>query len=168
MNSLIPASITSLANCTPLQIRYLICALEAEMREALARGELTEREFPLIHSFSEGKYTRSIFLPAGSVLVGKLHKHAHPNSILQGKVTVVTEHGGLETLTAPCHMTSPAATKRAIYVHEDTIWTVEHETSSTNLEEIESQVIAKSFSQLGLEDPVEQLQLTIAHCAVEN
>ncbi len=163
----LPAIFNPLTPKSPLQLRYAICQLEASMYEELARGGLELREFPLIHSFQDGIYTRSIFLPAGSILVGKLHKHSHPNSILQGCVTVVTEQGGVETLHAPCKMISPAATKRAIYVHTDTIWVVEHEVGPLrDLDDIEDAVIAKSYSQLGMEDPFKTMVIE-AQCAEE-
>jgi hypothetical protein len=157
--SLTALGCTGIENCTPLEIRYRICALELSMQKALEFGELTECEFPLYHHFHDGIYTRGVFLPAGTVVVGKIHKFAHINKIHQGKVTVVTEEGGVETLTAPYSMISPAAVKRAIYVHEDTIWSVDHETSLTDLDEIEEEVIAKTYTQLGLEDPFEQFKL---------
>lgn len=138
---------------TPLQLRYQICALEYELKQAIIRGKLQEVEFPLFHKFEDGQYHRTIFLPAGSVVVGKLHKFAHYNKIHEGKVLVVTEQGGLQLLEGPCDMISPAACKRALMVLEDTYWTVVHDTQSTNLMEIEEKVIAKNYTQIGLEDP---------------
>lgn len=158
-NENLPALFQGVAEKSPLEIRYAICRLEEAMRKACETGELQGTEFPLTHDFFDGKYTRTIFLPAGSLLVGKLHKHDHGYTIWSGKVTVVTEAGGIETIQGMYRGVSPAGVKRAIYVHEDTIWTVVHETDSTDLEEIESQVIAKSYTELGWEDPVVQLQL---------
>ena len=34
-------------------------------------------EFPLNHSFSEGIYTREIFIKKGMFVIGKIHKHEH-------------------------------------------------------------------------------------------
>ena len=46
---------------------------------------------PLKHTFSDGIYVREITIPAGMFIVGKIHKHDHPNFLLKGKVVVVTE-----------------------------------------------------------------------------
>lgn len=105
---------------------------------------------PLKHSFVDGIYVREIFMPAGTVCVGKIHRHAHPNFLMRGRVTVITEDGGIEELQAPLAMISPAETQRAVYVHEDTIWiTVHHNPDNEkDLEKIEDFVIAKSHDEL--------------------
>ena len=41
---------------------------------------------PLKHSFSENIYVREIFIPAGHLITGKIHKHEHPNFLLSGVV----------------------------------------------------------------------------------
>lgn len=132
------------------------------MVEASKVGDFQPVEYPLNHVFKPGRYIRTIFLPAGTVIVGKIHKHAHPYTIWQGRVTVVTEGDGREEIRGMYRGISPAGVKRAIYVHEDTIWTVEHETDLTDLKEIEDAVIAKSYTELGWEDPVVQHKLLTA------
>lgn len=105
---------------------------------------------PLKHTFTPGIYTREIFLPAGSVLTGKIHRHEHPNFLMAGVVDVFTEDGGLERLEAPMWCVSPAGTKRAIHVIEDSIWITIHAnpTDTEDLEEIENMVIAKEYKEL--------------------
>lgn len=101
---------------------------------------------PLKHSFADGMYVREISIPAGVLLVGKIHRHSHPNFLMQGTVSVITEAGGQETLVAPCHMVSPAGTKRVVYTHSDCVWVTVHVTDSTDLDEIEDQVIAPDYN----------------------
>jgi len=103
---------------------------------------------PLVHMFAPGMYVRQITLPKGSMCVGKIHKHEHPNFLMSGKVQVVTENGGCEILTAPMVMISPAGTKRAVHALEDTVWVTVHATNETDLEKIEDEVIAKSYEEL--------------------
>jgi hypothetical protein len=100
---------------------------------------------PLAHTFAPGIYVREITIPADMLVIGKIHKHAHPNFLMKGKVSVITEHGGREDLEAPCHMISPAGTKRVVYTHTDTVWVTVHATDSKDLDEIEEQVIAKDY-----------------------
>jgi hypothetical protein len=106
--------------------------------------------FPLKHSFAEGVYVREIFLPAGCVLTGKIHKHSHPNFLMSGKVEVFTEEDGLQTLEAPLSMISKAGTKRVVRAITDTVWITVHVTEETDLDKIEDHVIAKNFEELAL------------------
>lgn len=95
---------------------------------------------PLKHHFSDGLYAREIFMPAGAIVVGKVHRHAHINNISQGRVRVYTTDGYQE-LSAPYQWLSAVGTKRVVHVLEDCVWTTYHPTSSTDLAEIERQVI---------------------------
>lgn len=112
---------------------------------------------PLTHSFADGVYVREIFIPKGTLLVGKIHKHSHPNIILRGDVSVATEEGP-KRLKGPLSMISPAGTKRVVYAHEDTIWITIHVTDKKDLVEIEDEIIAKTYDELP--SPQEILQLT--------
>lgn len=100
---------------------------------------------PLTHSFADNIYVREIFIPKGMVLVGKIHKHSHPNFLMSGEVVVATEHHGLERIKAPKAMISEAGTKRAVIALEDTVWITVHATDETDLEKIEDYVIAKDY-----------------------
>ena len=100
---------------------------------------------PLTHEFVEGVYVRTIQIPAHSLVVGKIHRHAHPNFLMKGVVTVYTEESGFEVLKAPCSMISPAGTKRALYTHMDCEWTTIHKTDATTPEEAEEEIIAPSY-----------------------
>jgi len=104
-------------------------------------------ECPLTHEFADGVYVRTIFIPKGMIIVGKIHRHAHPNFLMKGKVTVVTEDGGIQRLVAPIAMISPAGTKRVVFTHEDTVWTTVHVTEEKDLAKIEEVVIAKTYEE---------------------
>jgi hypothetical protein len=102
---------------------------------------------PLKHSFSDGIYVREIFIPAGVVLAGKIHKHDHPNFLMSGEVKVFTESGGLEILKGPMSMISKAGTKRVVETITDTVWVTVHlnPTNTQDLSELEKEVIADSY-----------------------
>jgi len=106
--------------------------------------EDADKVCPLVHHFAPGLYAREILLPAGSVVVGKIHRHAHINTISRGRVTVATEFG-TEELVGPCTFVSTPGTKRVVVAHEDTIWTTYHPTEENDLGLIEQQVIAPTF-----------------------
>jgi hypothetical protein len=99
---------------------------------------------PVTHHHAPGLYAREIFIPEGVLIVGKIHKHAHVNTISKGRVIVATEFGTQE-LVAPVTFVSLPGTKRAVVAQEDTIWTTYHPTEETELAKIEEAVIAPSF-----------------------
>ena len=103
------------------------------------------------HHFAPGIYGRQMDIPAGAVIVGKIHKHAHINVITKGTIKVVTEFGN-DVYIAPKIWVSEPGTKRAVYALEDTQWLTIHanETNSQDLSELERQVIAPCFDDLDM------------------
>lgn len=130
----------------PGATREEILDLQDHLMSAVAQGVFPEPAMPLRHIFTDGAYARELTMPAGSVVVGKIHKHSHLNFITKGKVAVVTEFGK-EIYTAPYTFVSQPGTKRVVMILEDTIWTTVHVTNETDLEKIEDYVIAKSFDE---------------------
>lgn len=113
-------------------------------------AKFPQLDCPLQHTFAPGSYARTIAIPADSLVVGKIHKHAHLNIVSRGLVTVVTEFGR-ETIDArvmPVIFTSKAGSKRALYCHSDVVWTTVHLTDSTNLADIERDIIAPDYEEL--------------------
>lgn len=129
--------------------RGRILDFEAAMFKAKDDGVLQECEFPLKHTFTEGVYAREMTIPKGSVIVGKIHRHAHLNFVMRGEVSVMTDEG-VKTITGPCYFVSTPGTKRVVTAHEETVWVTIHVTEETDLAKIEDQIIAKSFDDLQL------------------
>lgn len=73
------------------------------------------------HVFSEGVYMRLLWIPAGTVLTGKLHKSEHISICAMGEITVMTPTG-MRRVSAPYTSVCPAGTKRAAFAHTDTLW----------------------------------------------
>lgn len=113
-------------------------------------AQLEQRDCPLKHAFAPGMYAREILLPAETFIVGKIHKHAHLNIVTRGRCTVVTEFGRreIDASAGPVTFTSDAGSKRALYVHEETVWTTIHAVQSTDLAEIERDIIAPDYPEL--------------------
>ncbi len=128
------------------QVRNEIIQFEQACRDRNTALNMAEPDMPLTHHFAPGVYGREIFIPADCVVVGKIHKHAHLNMLMQGHVTVKTE-AGIEDFHAPMVMVSKAGTKRALYTHTDTIWVTVHLTESQDLDVIEDEVIAKTYEE---------------------
>ena len=127
---------------------------ELEAREKLSILEEFSRleeqvECPLNHTFAPGLYAREISVPKDTVVVTKLHKQDHFTFVLKGECSVY-QNGEIKRIKAPCMFLTKAGTKRAVYVHEDTIWTTVHHNpnNETDLEKIEDFVIAKNYKEL--------------------
>lgn len=128
-------------------VRANILALESVMRQYNTDHGLIDPDCPLIHAFAPGAYGRQIFIPKDTLVVGKIHKHAHLNFLMKGTVSVATEEGPM-LLEGPLMMVSKAGTKRVVYTHEDTTWATVHLTDKTDLGEIEDEIIVKSYDEL--------------------
>lgn len=133
----------------------------AQLEEAIKAepGSLGEDPFPLEHSFAPGLYARQVTCPAGAVIVTKLHKTEHFIFMLKGRVQVVTEDGPVE-IVAPCMFRNPIGVKRAVHVLEETVWVnvMANPDDLTDMDAIEDRYIAKSYTELGLEEPVKELK----------
>jgi len=104
-------------------------------------------DLPVKHHFSKDIYGRELFIPKGTVLVGKIHKHSSLNILAKGKMTLLTEDG-LKTIEAPYTVVSKPGIKRAAYIHEDCTWVTVHGTDETDLEKIEDKFIAQDYSEV--------------------
>lgn len=107
-------------------------------------AQFPQVDCPLNHHFAPGAYAREILLPAGSFVIGKIHKHAHINVISKGRVTVLTEAGRVD-MQAPYTFVSDPGTKRCVYAWEDTVWTTVHVTEETDMERLEAEIIAPTY-----------------------
>jgi hypothetical protein len=128
-------------------MRHKISAFENEMRK-FGCEEGDQHDCPLKHTYADGVYVREIFIPKNKVLVGKIHKHSHPNFLMSGCVTVITESGGRERLNGPMSMISPAGTKRVVWAHSDTVWITVHVTDKTDVKQREEEVIVPDYTYL--------------------
>jgi hypothetical protein len=131
----------------PLDIREKIINFEKAIVDTEGSFKGDNEACPLKHSFADGIYVREIFIPKGMFIVGKIHKHSHPNFLMRGEVDVVTESGGSEKLIGPCSMISVAGTKRMLYAVTDLVWITVHSnpTNTQDIKKLEEIVIADSF-----------------------
>ena len=113
--------------------------LDFERLLAEQPGAVTE--LPTFHHFAPGVYSRELHIPAGYVLTGKTHRHAHMNFLMAGDITVWID-GAMQRIQAPKAFVSQPGTKRIGYAHSDVIWVTVHPTQETDLAKIEAEVIA--------------------------
>ena len=77
------------------------------------------------HYFAPGMYGRELALKAGTVIVGKIHKHGHLMLCTKGRATVVDEFGRYEVAAGFMQASKPGA-KRVVHCHEDTTFVTVH------------------------------------------
>jgi len=155
-------------NPSKVKFRQDILTVQTGLQEMVANGEIesTLEDCTLTHYFTPKDekygcctYAREMFIPKGTIIIGKIHRHQHLNFITKGKVKVVTEFGE-KYLEAPCTFVSEVGLKRAVYAEEDTLWTTVHLTefeSESELSQIEQEVISPSYEEMGLIDSTEKL-----------
>ena len=139
--TLIEQNLRSVSESSAEEIRAFISNVED------VTSKLPQIDIPLNHYFSKGTYAREIVIPKGSFIVGKIHKFENLNIISKGEVSVLSIEG-LVKMKAPCTFVSSVGVKRMIFAHEETVWTTIHGTSETDLEKIESEVIASDYSEV--------------------
>ena len=106
-------------------------------------------ECPLQHDFVPGMYARTVFVPAGTLVITKRHNTTHRFAVTKGRIAVWTEAQGVHVIQAPYRGTTEAGTIRLAVAIQDTVWTTYHETDNTNLVELERELA---------DDPVEILE----------
>ena len=123
---------------TTQEFRDWIVELEKKMSKHSSAVDRHSKDsgFDLRHTFTDGLYTREIFMPKGAMIISRIHLFEHPFIVSQGKVSVY-DGESIVTLTSPYQGVTKAGTKRVLYVHEDTVWTTFHVTEKKTFEEID-------------------------------
>jgi len=103
---------------------------------------MPQADTPVEHTFSGGVYVRQMFIPAGTLIVGKRHRHETCNILLRGELSVYLGDGKPVThVCGPLIMTSEPMTRKIAYCHQDTVFLNIHPTTETDLDKIEKQFI---------------------------
>jgi quercetin dioxygenase-like cupin family protein len=121
--------------------REQIDRLQAEM------ATMPQAELQTEHFFSPGMYCRRVFRPAGTLIVGKIHKEPHFFLCAMGEIIAWTETG-MRRLQAGDVVESQPGTKRVTLAVTDAIGITIHKTDKTDLEEIETELIEPDDSAL--------------------
>lgn len=104
-------------------------------------SQCEQTECPVRERLVGGQYLRECTMPAGILVVSKMHKCEHPFFVTKGKVSVFTEGQGWELIEAPFTGITKPGTKRILYTHEDTVWTTVHRTDKGSIEEVVDDII---------------------------
>ena len=113
-----------------------------EQMAAMPQAELVTE-----HQFSPGMYMRKLYRPAGTLIVGKVHKEPHFFLCAKGEIIAWTENG-MKRLQAGDVVESKAGTKRVTLAVTDAIGITIHRTDKTDLDEIEAELIEPDTTAL--------------------
>ncbi len=148
--------------------RQTIEHLEAAMRKEIKSGDLEQTIFDgetdeghdqCKHFFGDGVYARSMFIPAGSTVVGKIHRQDRICIIAQGRCQFVDEFHQ-ETVEAPWIGEFKAGTKTVVYAETDTLWVAVIGTEMKDPKEILGKLSANTHTEFAMLEHDEPRRLT--------
>lgn len=117
--------------------------------------QMPQAELETEHYFSGGMYCRKLIRPAGTLIVGKVHKKDHFFLCAKGQIIAWSEKG-MVTLNEGDVIASKAGTKRVTLAVTDAIGITFHKTNKTNLDKIEKELI--ELDELALFDSSNKLK----------
>ena len=111
----------------------LLDTLESIERVLMLLGNRID-ELPVAETVMDGIYVRELFMPAGFVVTGMIHKKPCINIMVTGSLEVLTETGEWAKLVAPVRFIGKAGTKKGVIVHEDSHFINIFNVTSTDVE----------------------------------
>jgi mannose-6-phosphate isomerase-like protein (cupin superfamily) len=131
-------------------MRARVEALQAEL------AKLPQFEPETRHYFHAGMYCRSVFRPAGVLVVGKVHKQEHFYVVASGTVAVTTDDG-MQEITGPSVLLSRPGTKRAVLALTDATCLTFHVTQAKTPEAAEHELVEPDeLSPFGIGNQLKQ------------
>lgn len=103
------------------------------------------------HRFHDGWYERRLLIPAGMLIVGKVHRHTHPVGVISGRALLISQFAREEVRSGYFGASLPGV-KRIVLAIEDTLFFTLHrnESNTRDLGEIEAEhIIPEAFPLLG-------------------
>ena len=104
-------------------------------------------DMPVKHHHSPGVYVREIFMPARSVVVGKVHKTRHLNIIQSGIATIITPYRKF-LVAGPCTFESFEGDQKIGIIHEDCVWSTVHVTDEIDVGKIIEEIVASTYEEV--------------------
>jgi hypothetical protein len=156
--ALVPDLPKALKTRTPQQlvVRSKIDNLEHVMRKEIADGKIVqtikdcaEDNTQADHYFGDKVYARGLWIPAGTVVVGKLHRFDRICIVASGKCTFVNEWEK-KTVTAPYVGEFKAGSKTAVFAHTDSYWVACHGTELTDPDELVEKLVSPDHTDYQL------------------
>ena len=112
-------------------------------KEILTMPQVT---LPVEHYQVDGVYVRSMFIPAGTILTGKIHNFENIAILAQGTIRV-SNGTDAYVLTAPHIMVDKPGVKRIGYAETDVTFITVHKTANTEIDDIEKELVSDTFEE---------------------
>lgn len=124
----------------PLAKNDEIIELEHEILDAVDAGEAILLDYEVEHCFKGGMYARTIYIPKGMIITGRLHYVDHINFLMEGKLQVTI---GKETqiISAPAIIPADGGFKKAAVALENSMWVSVHTTETTDVDAAEEELM---------------------------
>lgn len=103
-------------------------------------------ELALQHLFLPGVCVRSMFIPAGTLLAGKIHKHLHVAILAQGTIRLADDDNAF-VVSAPYIAYGKAGIKRLGYAETDCTFINVLSTGLTDIDELEKEMVVDTFEE---------------------
>lgn len=126
--------------------------IETLRREMIKHKQV---ELPTDHYFSDGMYCRRLFRPAGTLIVGKVHKKDHFFICAAGEIIAWTENGMKHLMPGDVVQSKPG-TKRVTFAVTDAVGITVHKTDQTEIDKVEEELV--EFDELSMFDPGNKLK----------
>lgn len=98
------------------------------------------------HHFAPGVYAREMFIPAETVLTGKIHLTEHLCILSAGEMEIADENG-VQHVRAPATFVSKPGAKRLGVVLADSVFITVHGTYETDVQTLENTLVATSYEE---------------------
>lgn len=117
------------------------------MNEIISLGEPMP-DCKLKHIFSDGIYVREVTMPAGSLIVGRIHTTEHLNEVISGECQIFTADEELVIRKGGDIFTSKAGVQKVGLCITDVVWRTIHATNETNIEKLEQELSVLTYEEL--------------------
>lgn len=98
------------------------------------------------HHFAGGIYEREIFVKAGTIITGKIHKTEHLAKLVSGTMRIYSEHDQA-IFTGPHTFKSKPGVKRLGVAETDCVFSTFHVMEEKPIEEIERELVVDTREQ---------------------
>lgn len=127
---------------TRAEMRARILALKDTLIAAAG-----EPDYPVEHIVCDGIYTRKLFIPKGTLLIGKIHRKDCVNVVAEGDISLLTEFG-TKRVRAGFTGVSRAGIMKVGFAHEDTVFINVFRTDKTSIADIENEIACTDFAHV--------------------
>ena len=137
---------SKLAGLEPAEFDVAVRPLRAYLDKFNEDGKLAKMMLDdnVTNHLVDGLYVRELLIPAGALILSRVHKRPLVNIISKGRVVVVDSNGHNEHI-APCTFISRAGTQRVVFAPEETVWNTAHLTTVTNPDELVDDLTCDNF-----------------------